>query len=305
MYNGWHQVAFRRDLVDELTPVWIGRRPLVLVDRPEGVAAFDAACPHRGANLAYGGRVDGDVVVCPFHGHRIALGTAAPHTRYRVRGYTTLEFGGCIFVLVAERHENGLSRFLEGLVDTHVFVPGFSLSSRVAPEYVIENAFDAEHFKAVHGLERTPRLGVERGEDGEMIVEGTFETSGANPWQDDGDGGPDEPSRSRFCAHVFSPTLVASELGDPGGAHVVITSATPSPDGGSIIRLSLAVRKGPTDDADARVARSLLFGSKTAFEQDLAVWDHLVPDVTPDFGPGDKLVLQFHDFCTSFADGRA
>lgn len=304
MYNGWHQVAFTRDLEDEVSPAWIGDLPLVLVRTPSGVAAFDAVCPHRGANLGYGGTFDRGSIVCPFHGHRIALGTDGTRNRYCVRAYTTLEVGGCVFVLLADEHEKGLSEFMEALATTHVFAPGFTLEARVPPQYVIENAFDADHFRVVHGLERTPRLQLERGDRGEMIVEGVFETSGSTPWHD-APAAPGEAARSRFCAHVFSPTLVASELGDPGRAHVVITAATPNPDGSSTIRLSLAVRSSGDGEVDAGVARALLFGSRTAFEQDMEVWEHLVTDATPNFTPGDALVVQYQEFCRAFANGRA
>lgn len=306
MFNGWHQVAFTREVGDEVTPVWIGNMPLALVRTPAGVAAFDAVCPHRGAHLGYGGKLDGAAIVCPFHGHRIAVGTDGTNPRYSVRGYRTLEVGGSIFVLLVEEHEKGLTAFLEGLARTHVFVPGFALDAHVPPQFVIENAFDADHFSVVHGLERTPRLTLGHGERGELLVEGVFETIGATPWHGP-EGTPLKrgPARSRFCAHVFSPTLVASELGDAGQSHVVITSATPTPEGTTTIRLSLAVHSTGEEAADAQVARALLFGSRTAFEQDMDVWEHLITDATPNFGPGDGLVVQYHQFCRTFAAARA
>ena len=74
MYRGWYHVAFERDLSDELTAATIGELRLVIVRTAEGINAFDATCPHRGAHLAFGGRLDGGALICPFHGRRINLG---------------------------------------------------------------------------------------------------------------------------------------------------------------------------------------------------------------------------------------
>ena len=68
MYAGWYRVAFTPDATEEVSPAEIGSLPLVLVKTPDGIGAFDAVCPHRGAHLGYGGRLDGGVIVCPFHG---------------------------------------------------------------------------------------------------------------------------------------------------------------------------------------------------------------------------------------------
>jgi phenylpropionate dioxygenase-like ring-hydroxylating dioxygenase large terminal subunit len=299
MYFGWHQVAFTRDAQAAVTPSAIGELPLVLVRRDGSVEAFDAACPHRGANLGYGGRLEGDVLVCPFHGRRIGLGRS--RRRYCIRGYRTLEFGGSVFVLLRERYEHGFADFLSSLVESHVFVPGFALAARVAPEYVIENVFDADHFKSVHGLTRTPRLQLGQGEYGEFTVESVFETRRANPWQDA--AGQEGRAESRFCAHVFSPTLVATELGPKDRSHVVFTAATPTPNGESTIRLSLAVHSPDGAEPDEETITSLLHGSSRAFEQDLRVWEHLITHVPPRYAPSDRPVIEYRAFCERFRDG--
>src|SRR5690349_2576663 len=61
MYSkGWFQVAFERDLAGDLTPASIGTVRLVLARMASGVRAFAADCPHRGAHLALGGRLDSE-----------------------------------------------------------------------------------------------------------------------------------------------------------------------------------------------------------------------------------------------------
>jgi 3-ketosteroid 9alpha-monooxygenase subunit A len=304
MYGGWSQVAFSAEVGDVLLPVQIARRALFLVRRDGEVCAYAATCPHRGAHLGYGGRLDGDAVVCPFHGHRIRLG-CAPGQPLCVSGYRTLDVGGGIYVLPDDRHENGFGAFMERLADTHWLIPGFRLEAAIAPEYVIENVFDADHFVTVHDVNQRPQLRWQESEHGELTVEGILWTDSGVEWQ-----GPPQDGASdvqlRFFAHVFSPTLVATELGPPDLPNVVITSATPTASGECTIRVVIAMPRGdpkgpPTVDAIG----SLLAGSRTAFEQDMAIWEHLDPAAPSHFTRGDALVLVYRDFCARFCGPTA
>jgi phenylpropionate dioxygenase-like ring-hydroxylating dioxygenase large terminal subunit len=295
---GWHLLAFTRELEAEITPARVGRRRLMLVRRGEDVQAFDAVCPHRGADLAHGGRLEDGAVVCPFHGHRIALRAGAGG--FCAHGYRTLALGGSVFVLMSEAHERGFATFAERLAETHYFVQGFQLRAPVPPRYVVENVCDVDHFTTVHGIHRRPRMRSALAEGGDLRVEAVFSTDGANPWQDgaaDGDGVVD----TRFCAHVFSPTLVASELGDGDRAHVVFTGATAAPDGGCVIRVALAVAGDEDGPPPAPMVRQLLRDSLLAFEQDMEIWRHLTIDATPNYAPGDGPIIDYHRFCGGFA----
>jgi len=299
MFVGWHQVAFRREIDADLTPVTVGSRRLMLVSRDGTLRAFDAICPHRGANLAYGGTLDGDVVVCPFHARRIALGDGRPP--YRVREYPTLDFGGSVFVLLCADHENGLPAFLESLVDSYVFVPGFSLSAAVPPEVVIENVFDADHFTAVHGISRRPKLELRPSQRGEMAVEAVFETEGARPWHGDQAGFDAESVAStRFLARVFSPTVVATEVGNATHPQIVITAATPRPEGGSTIRVTLAVTDGGSASPDKALIWSLMRDSRLAFEQDMQIWMHMATDTRYHYAESDRPVVEYRRYCERF-----
>jgi nitrite reductase/ring-hydroxylating ferredoxin subunit len=327
MYGGWAQVGFAAEAVDEVCPAEIGSRKLVLVRHDSGLRAYDAICPHRGAHLGYGGELDGDRHLrCPFHGRRIHLGDDADGP-YCVAAHPTLDVGGAVYVLLDRRHENGFTAFTRGMSETHYLVPGFTMQASVPPQYVIENVFDADHFEIVHKLNRRPELRYGEGAGGELTVEGLFETNRIVPWEDrpnregdpEGDGkagngagggGASEGSaggasdgavRTRFLARVFSPTLVATELGSSELASIVITAATPRPDGGCKIRVLLGLpRGGPDGPPTIGVVASLMKGSRTAFEQDLAVWEHLDPRAPSHFGPSDALILAYHDFCRRF-----
>ena len=65
----WHPILLSRDLGARPRAVMLHGRELVLFRTPSGVAALGNTCPHRRARLS-DGRIDGDRIVCPYHGFR-------------------------------------------------------------------------------------------------------------------------------------------------------------------------------------------------------------------------------------------
>ena len=85
--NGWFAVA----VASEIPP---GRVEIVryfdtelVVFRTESgeVAVFDAYCPHLGAHLGHGGKVDGERLRCPFHGWGFGTSGACEDIPYAKR----------------------------------------------------------------------------------------------------------------------------------------------------------------------------------------------------------------------------
>jgi 3-ketosteroid 9alpha-monooxygenase subunit A len=295
---GWCLLAFTDELDTDVTPITVADRPLVILRQDGRVRVADATCPHRGANLGYGGELVGDGVLrCPFHGRLVGVGCGDRHA-YQVREYPTYVVGAAVFVLFDNAHEHGLQATLAPLLETHALVPGFVLSARVAPEYVIENVFDAEHFRAVHSVSTTPQLTVETGSSGELLIEGELSNRLPNLWQEgSGDG---QLVRTRVRAHVFSPTLVLTELVSGRHRYAVLTGATPTPTG-CVIRVAALVPRGSDGPAaDLQAAHGLLRDSRTAFEQDMVVWEHLVPNAPHRFDDRDRAVMHFRLFCNGF-----
>jgi 3-ketosteroid 9alpha-monooxygenase subunit A len=295
---GWMLLAFRAELENELTPATVGGRQLMVIRKDDEIQVADAICPHRGAHLGYGGTLEGEGIRCPFHGRFVKLGQPV-NNEYRVRKYRTAEFGEALFVLIDERHEKGFQATMTALARTHELSPGFVLPAHVAAEYVIENVFDAEHFQSVHKVSRQPRLKVREGPRGELIVDGSLKTPAPNVWQVD-DVGTDGSVATRLCAHVFSPTLVVTELGAAEAPNVVITGATPTA-GGTVIRVAVAVPRSCDGTAPrADVVAGLIDDSRTSFGQDLLVWEHLVPHAPQHLDARDEAVMAFRRFCQDF-----
>lgn len=297
-YNGWYQVAFERDLSRDLTPAAVATKRLVIVRTPDEIRAFDAVCPHRGAHLAFGGRLDREAIVCPFHGYRVGL-CASADKKFLAREYRTLVIGGLVFVRMSDSHENGLTELLEELDEDHYFVPGFEMYIRARAEMVIENAFDQTHFRTVHGVGNEPEFEIRPSKNGELTVDSIFEIP-PSPWQKSGQNG---MLQVPFTARAFSPGIVVSQLGGEN-PYWIITAATPDPDGGCTVRLSLAVRAAADGSPPkAELCHYLLRQSKAGLEEDQIIWENMSTTVSPRYTAEDASVLGFREFCQRIEEG--
>lgn len=297
MHTGWHQMAYERDLNPGLNLAWVGDHPLALVRDGEAVHAYEARCPHRGANLCIGGRLDGDAVICPFHGFRIALGGTGDG--FRVREYRVLNLGGLVFLRDPRGRDCGFEDYIRTLEKGHYIVPGFTMELRTNPELVIENAFDTSHFQPVHGILNEPQFARLESRAGEYGVSGHFLLPDS-PWQRTGT--PGDQVSVPFAARAFSPTVLVSELGG-SNPYFMITSALPSREG-CVVRLSLALPPGPDGrPPGSEGARYLLRQATAGLEKDQMIWENLPPEPWLNPVPTDHWVQQFRAFAADFAPG--
>ncbi|MEU6775230.1 Rieske 2Fe-2S domain-containing protein [Streptomyces sp. NPDC046759] len=307
VHNGWYLLAFRSELAQEVTPLAVGPRRLIAVREDDRIRVFDADCPHRGAHLGYGGKRQGDCVVCPFHGKRIALGDTSK--RWSVSEHTVLAWGEALFVRLsgAPDGDRGFEQAVKAWETTYPLVKAITLPVAVTPEYVVENAFDPDHFKSVHGVPGTLGMATRTGDDGELVIEGEFLMQ-TSPWQDarrleqvrweavrtrtvrwD--------YRPRFLARAFSPSVVVTEFGPPDEVHVIVTGSVPTAEGGCVARVAIGVR------GDRRSALpALIQGSEKALGEDKVVWEHLNPRAPVAYDARDAPVRAFRAFCAAFGD---
>src|SRR4051812_40857410 len=219
MRGGWYQIAFDRELKEGVNALAVERR-LIAVRRDDKVRIFDAVCPHRGAHLGHGGRLDGEAIVCPFHARRIGLGSAAG-CEYRVNEHEAFSIGGMVFARLWGDEGADVPFILRSLRRDHDFITGFTMTVPVAAELVIENGFDALHFQPVHELCAQPSLSVVSDQGGELRVEGVFSVS-RSYWQ----SGPGAVVSVPYAARGLSPGLVLSHLGGANPVYL-LTAATP------------------------------------------------------------------------------
>lgn len=88
--TGWFRVAFAADLPaggsEPVALEFFGRELVTFRDAVGSPRVVGAHCPHLGAHLGFGGRVDGGCVVCPFHGWRFDADGRNVEIPYRPEG---------------------------------------------------------------------------------------------------------------------------------------------------------------------------------------------------------------------------
>lgn len=179
--DGWFALCLSHELKagTVLTAVFMGRE-LVLYRTASGLVRIaDPHCPHLGAHLGHGGRVEGEHLVCPFHGlafdpqghcARAAGGQTPP--KAALHFWPALEINGAVFVW--QDHAGRPPWFELPAFDFE----GFSVprSSSYEPtgyvQDMVENTADMAHFPVLHGFTDTT---MTHRADGHRI---TFELSG-------------------------------------------------------------------------------------------------------------------------------
>jgi nitrite reductase/ring-hydroxylating ferredoxin subunit len=182
--NGWFIVA----MSDQLDPGQVQSlhyfgRDLVLFRTESGQPRLaDAYCPHLGAHLGVGGKVEGECLRCPFHGWAFdgdsGRCTEIPYgpgeripPKAKVRTYPTIERGGAVW---AWHHLTEGEPFFElptvpemdNPAWTRPMLREFWISTSC--QEMAENNHDFAHFQFVHGTDSIP--------DGVEVVDGTYKS---------------------------------------------------------------------------------------------------------------------------------
>jgi nitrite reductase/ring-hydroxylating ferredoxin subunit len=164
--TGWYAVA----LSSEVPPGAVLNRPfmggglVVYRTRSGAVRAVDPYCPHLGAHLGHGGRVDGELLVCPFHSFAYDASGVCVRT-----GYGTRPPARARLVQRQVREGNGLLLAWHGAESPAWTVPdldrdGWTASRcrrfvlRDHPQETTENSVDLGHFAIVHGYRNVRML---------------------------------------------------------------------------------------------------------------------------------------------------
>jgi len=159
--TGWFCVATAADLAprEVRTITFMGEERVLFRTASGELGLVDAYCPHLGAHLGHGGRVEGETLRCPFHGFRFeargacagAYACKAP-PKLRARSIPVRERHGLV---MAWYHPDGRPPTWEiPELDMNGYCPFLfhRFSLRGHPQETTENSVDTGHFGVVHGF---------------------------------------------------------------------------------------------------------------------------------------------------------
>ncbi len=163
--RGWFCVGYSDELAaGDVKPLKYFGKDLVLYRTTSGEAVLlDAFCPHLGAHLGHGGRVEGERLRCPFHAWEFGKSGVCEHIPYAskipprasTRAWTLDEKNGVILAW-HDPEGRGPGEWkipeIEGYLDPERFTAPYRVTfvARMHCQEFRENIVDNPHFVHVH-----------------------------------------------------------------------------------------------------------------------------------------------------------
>lgn len=285
--EGWYLVAWSADLGPrDVLPLRYFGRDFVLYRSETGRPVLLAAhCPHLGAHLGYGGRVEGERIVCPFHAWefgadgrcaRVPYASRIP-PRAEVRAHRLEEHSGMILGYFGPE---GREPAYEVPAISHLGDPAWTEMQRAEIEIrtqareVIENIADLAHFKPVHNTKI---------DDFEVIIDGPRATQRS---VGKGRNLRGEKIDVVSVATYHGPAIQFTELAWAYPMFLV-NAHVPIDEERLLLRFGVMVRPGEGVTLPPEVLEAHVAAARDGYFEDVAIWEHKRWRDTPVLADGD------------------
>ena len=296
--RGWFVVAWSEDLGEgDVKPLRYFAKDFVLFRLDGRAVVLDAYCPHLGAHLGHGGRIEDGGLRCPFHAWTFGVDGTCKSIPYAgkmprntsVTAHHVRELNGAIHLW---HDPDGAAPAWEIPVIDEYGTDAWSawntncLSGvKTHPREIVENVADSAHFPTVHRTE------VSRFENEYVDHMATQRTTGvARPPQ----GGVDHFSiEATYYGPAFQISHMAGYLDS-----ILLMAHTPIDETHLDLRFAVSLKKsGPKTEQFAQFyAENLRLG----FHEDISIWEHKVfrdrPALCDGDGPIGRLRTWYRQF---------
>lgn len=273
--RGWFVVGFSEELEPEqVRPARYFGQDFVIWRTSGGEArVFDAHCPHLGAHLGHGGKVEGDSIRCPFHAwcfnesgrcQEIPYAKKIP-PKAAIRSWPVLERNGFLMLWhdpAGEEPEDYVPLLEEFGAPEWTPWMHRTVQIKTQAREVVENVADVAHFPNVHGNEV---LDFEAKFDGITATQSTHTT------------GYDRKGRltkQRTVATYYGPAIQFSEMAGEFPT-ILLNAHIPIDENNLELRIGVLV-KGI--DYTTKLGRQLgemwIDALQVGYFQDVAIWEH-------------------------------
>ena len=308
---GWFCVAYSDELAPgQVVPLRYFGEDLVMFRTESGTAhVMDAHCPHLGAHLGYGGSVQGESIVCPFHGWVFNGSGECVDVPYASRKPTKVAEGQCLYsyptvernrMIWAWYHPQRAAPSFEVEEVSEATDPQwteynrFEWSIRTVLQEAAENGVDTAHFVYVHSAAGMPK--------GQVTLDGprrcTDVVSQNSQINEQG---------VRDTSQIMPIRLVTKNCG-PGQTMqwfyyacetVMIGTVTPIDKNYIHLRFAFTQPKAQSDDEQV-MAQGIINNVVEQVGQDIPIWEHKKYQPQPALCNGDGPIAQYRKWFKQF-----
>jgi nitrite reductase/ring-hydroxylating ferredoxin subunit len=303
--NGWFQVAY----ADEVAPgvvvplEYFGQELIAFRDEAGAIAVLDAYCPHLGAHLGFGGKIEGGTVRCPFHSWRfdgcgrcvdVPYAKKVP-AKAQVRAWHAREVNGLVMVWHhAEGQPPGWEVPALAEVGSDDWTPyeRRRWTIRTRNQEMAENAVDSAHFHFLHGTTNMPSSTAEV--EGHVLR--VVSTTGMSTPRGGVDGTVESTSHGFGYSTVRFRGIVDTLL---------VSSTTPIDEERVDHRFSFTIKKLADKDVTQGVGKAFIREVTRQLEQDIPIWEHKRYFDRPVLCDGDGPIGVFRRWASQFYSAPA
>jgi phenylpropionate dioxygenase-like ring-hydroxylating dioxygenase large terminal subunit len=307
---GWFFVSYSDELAPgDVRPVRYFGRELVLYRTRSGVPSLlDAYCPHLGAHLGHGGRVDDEALRCPFHAWAWAPDGRCVDVPYAKRIPAKVERAGAIRtysvvernqILWAWYHPADEKPFFDVIEHPEIGDPGWEPLTRYRwrfrsnPQEIAENGVDPAHFRYVHKMDAVP--------EGETTYDGVVRRSsveGPRTYEDPVDG-----STKTLTSRLLTVQNGAGQKWTQFWGRtetLLMTIVTPIDDQEVELRFAFTRRREAPGSPEEALAMQSIENIASGVEDDIAIWSHKQHHIRPLLCDGDGPIPEFRRYFSQF-----
>jgi phenylpropionate dioxygenase-like ring-hydroxylating dioxygenase large terminal subunit len=300
--TGWFQIGWSSDYpTSEALPRRYFGQELVVYRSEDGTLhALDAYCRHMGAHLGYGGKVEGDCIICPFHawewnsdGENTSIPYEdRPNRSRRLRAWPIVEVNDCVYLW---HDKDGkppswdVPEMFESLGEEiaarhyHDSDPGGRVRCGIlnlSPYVVLDNVGDMAHFRTVHGARDVPTVLHHQADQHRFLLRLGFGQSWKNNPTDGASG--DVLDIVQLGVGVSYSVLLGRKL----PAIVINLSTTPVGDETSEMFQTVWLERMDGDDVGAQLADRMHYACHQ-LPRDIEIWEHQCYEPHPAWGASE------------------
>lgn len=303
--RGWFQVGYSSQLTGDapLSTHLFGQDLLAYRGQDGRAVLAEPYCPHLGAHIGYGGRVEAGRLVCPFHGWRFdETGRNCeipyapnPNRKARLATWRVEEKYGMLLTWFPQHETPAWSladftapdEFAENLTRGSVLRNDYDIQTH--PQEIFENTVDAAHFIELHKCLEPPQV-VTKTENHRF--------SSLTSQVLRGSGG--APMRSRVDSRLYGPGLDVNVIEWDGVRLHSLMNVTPVDANSVHVWMQGFVALAPDGRDPARLYQRAVLSE---FDKDVVIWQHKKYVEAPLLAAGERAIIEFRRWASQFYAG--